>query len=102
MSFAQIEYFIAVAEEGHVGRAALKLRVAQPAVSRQIQKLEDELQAQLFQRTPRGMHLSQAGAVFLAHARNIVGGVDAARRAVRDGAVSDASSQSRAARPNQG
>jgi DNA-binding transcriptional LysR family regulator len=82
VSLAQIEYFVAVAEEGHVGRAARKLHVAQPAVSRQIRKLEDELRAPLFRRTPRGMCLSEAGAVFLGHARDILGGVRAARKAV--------------------
>jgi DNA-binding transcriptional LysR family regulator len=83
VSLAQIEYFVAVAEEGHVGRAARKLRVAQPAVSRQILKLEDELQASLFLRTPRGMRLSEAGMVFLRHAREILGGIRAARNAVQ-------------------
>src|SRR5579871_1705197 len=72
VSLAQIEYFVAVAEEGHVGRAAQKLHVAQPAVSRQIRRLEDELEATLFLRTSRGMRLSEAGAVFLNHARGIL------------------------------
>jgi DNA-binding transcriptional LysR family regulator len=83
VSLAQIEYFVAVAEEGHVGRAASRLRVAQPAVSRQIRRLEDELRAPLFFRTPRGMTLSGAGATFLAHARGILAGIEAARTAVR-------------------
>jgi DNA-binding transcriptional LysR family regulator len=83
MSLAQIEYFMAVAERGHVGRAACDLRVAQPAVSRQIKKLEDELGAALFVRTPRGMKLSGAGEVFLGHARTILGGVRAAREALK-------------------
>jgi DNA-binding transcriptional LysR family regulator len=52
-------------------------------VSRQILKLEDELQAPLFLRTPRGMRLSEAGTVFLRHAREILGGIQAARSAVR-------------------
>jgi DNA-binding transcriptional LysR family regulator len=82
VSLAQIEYFVAVAEERHVGRAAKKLRIAQPAVSRQIRKLEDELKASLFMRTARGMCLSDAGAVFLQHAREILGGIEAARGAV--------------------
>jgi DNA-binding transcriptional LysR family regulator len=82
VSLAQIEYFVAVAEEGHVGRAARTLRVAQPAVSRQIRKLEDELRAPLFLRTPRGMRLSEAGTVFLPHAREILNRVRAARNAV--------------------
>ena len=84
MSLAQIEYFVAVAEEGNVGRAARRLRIAQPAVSRQIRRLEDELRARLFVRTPRGMDLSNAGVTFLDHARTILGGVEAARRAVID------------------
>ncbi|HEY8087283.1 MAG TPA: LysR family transcriptional regulator [Polyangiaceae bacterium] len=87
MSLAQIEYFVAVAEEGHVGRAAFALRIAQPAVSRQIRRLEDELGAALFLRTPRGMRLSRAGEVFLAHARAILRGVRAARDAVRGDAA---------------
>jgi DNA-binding transcriptional LysR family regulator len=83
VSLSQIEYFVAVAEEGHVGRAAEKLRVAQPAVSRQIRKLEDELRSPLFLRTPRGMLLSESGVVFLGHARAILAGVRAARDAVK-------------------
>ena len=98
MSLAQIEYFVAVAEEGHVGRAAHKLRVAQPAVSRQIRKLEDELQAPLFMRTPRGMRLSEAGAVFLSHAREILGGIEDARGAVSRLSVSTCSLRSPASR----
>jgi len=83
VSLAQIRYFVAVAEHGHVGRAADRLHVAQPAVSRQIRSLEDELGARLFVRTPRGMRLSEPGEVFLAHARAILAGVDAATDAIR-------------------
>ncbi|MBV9946602.1 MAG: LysR family transcriptional regulator, partial [Myxococcales bacterium] len=72
-----------VAEEGHVGCAASHLRVAQPAVSRQIRRLEDELGAALFHRTPRGMRLSRAGEVFLSHARGILQRVRAAADDVR-------------------
>jgi DNA-binding transcriptional LysR family regulator len=83
VSLSQIEYFVAVADEGNVGRAARALRVAQPAVSRQILRLEDELGAALFVRTPRGMTLSRAGVVFLRHARDILAGVRAAADDVR-------------------
>jgi LysR family hca operon transcriptional activator len=83
MSLAQIEYFVAVSETGHVGRAAEALRIAQPAVSRQIRNLEDELGARLFVRSARGMQLSEAGDVFLEHARVILAQIDDARRAVQ-------------------
>jgi DNA-binding transcriptional LysR family regulator len=82
VSLAQLEYFVAVAEEQHVGRAARKLHVAQPAVSRQIRLLEDELQVSLFRRTPKGMLLSPAGALFRAHARRILQGVREAKDAM--------------------
>jgi DNA-binding transcriptional LysR family regulator len=83
VSLAQIQYFVAVAEEGHVGRAACALRIAQPAVSRQIRRLEDELGASLFVRTPRGMKLSESGHIFLRHARVILERVRAAGEAIR-------------------
>lgn len=78
VSLSQIRYFVAVAEEGNVGRAALRLHVAQPPVSRQIRALEDEIGAQLFERTPRGMALLPPGRVFLDHARTILAAVDRA------------------------
>jgi DNA-binding transcriptional LysR family regulator len=83
MSLAQVEYFVAVAETSHVGRAATRLHVAQPAVSRQIRNLEDELGTQLFFRTPRGMQLSAHGEEFLGRARTILREVEAARQDFR-------------------
>ena len=83
MSLSQIRYFVAVAEEGHVGRAARRLRLAQPPLSRQIRSLEEELGAPLFARTPRGMRLLPAGATFLEHARAILSRLDDAVDAVR-------------------
>lgn len=84
MSLAQLEYFVAVAEEAHVGRAARRLRISQPPLTRQIRRLEDEVGAPLFERTPRGMRLLPAGERFLAHARRALAEVDAAKRAVED------------------
>jgi DNA-binding transcriptional LysR family regulator len=80
VSLAQIEYFVAVSRTGNVGRAARALHIAQPAVSRQIRRLEDELGTALFVRTPKGMVLSPAGAAFLEHARAILSRVDQAKR----------------------
>ncbi|MEM1417810.1 MAG: LysR family transcriptional regulator [Myxococcota bacterium] len=82
MSLSQIEYFVAIAEEGHMGRAARRLHVSQPPLSRQLRALEDELGARLFARTPRGMRLLPAGEAFLTEARAVLDAVEAARRAV--------------------
>jgi DNA-binding transcriptional LysR family regulator len=82
VSLTQIQSFVAVAEEGHVGRAARRLHLTQPPLSRQILALEDELGARLFERTPRGMRLLPAGEAFLLHARRILAEVEAALEAV--------------------
>ncbi|MBX3250227.1 MAG: LysR family transcriptional regulator [Myxococcales bacterium] len=84
MSLAQLEYFVAVAEEGHIGRAAARLHISQPPLTRQIRSLEDELGAPLFARTPRGMMLLPAGERFLSRAREVLDAVEAARRCVHD------------------
>ena len=72
MELRHLRYFIAVGEEQHYGRAARRLRVAQPALSRQVQDLEEELGFDLFDRLPRGVRLSSAGKLFLEDARGIL------------------------------
>src|SRR5271154_6197916 len=61
----QIRYFAAAARHEHLGRAADELDLSQPALSRSIQKLEEELGVQLFDRTGRGVHLNAAGKILL-------------------------------------
>jgi DNA-binding transcriptional LysR family regulator len=69
MNLKPWEYFIAVAEELHFGKAAAQLHMAQPPLSRQIQQLERELGVQLLERTNRRVKLTPAGEVFLKQAR---------------------------------
>jgi len=84
MELRHLRYFVAVGEEQHYGRAARRLRVAQPALSRQIQDLEEEVDFKLFERLPRGVTLSAAGKLFLEDARRILQEVnEAAARAGR-------------------
>ena len=84
MELRHLRYFVAVGEEQHYGRAAQRLHVAQPALSRQIQDLEEEVGFQLFERLPRGVKLSAGGKLFLEEARRILQQVnEAAARAAR-------------------
>jgi DNA-binding transcriptional LysR family regulator len=73
MELRQLDYFVAVAEELSFTRAATRLRVAQPAVSQQIRRLERELRQQLVDRSGRRIRLTPAGEVFLNHAREALG-----------------------------
>jgi DNA-binding transcriptional LysR family regulator len=83
VSLIQIESFVAVAEEGHVGRAARRLYLTQPPLTRRIRSLEDELGSMLFERTARGMRLSAAGRQLLPHAREILASVARAKSCLR-------------------
>lgn len=67
-----LRYFVCVAEEKNIGRAALRLFISQPPLTRQIQQLEDQLGVQLFKRTNRGVELTDAGQVLYDDARNIL------------------------------
>lgn len=82
-----VRYFTVVAAHGHFGRAAAELRVAQPSLSRQIHRLEQQIGARLLDRTPRGTRLTPAGEAFLPHAEELL------RAADRAGALARAAAQ---------
>ncbi|HEV7868968.1 MAG TPA: LysR family transcriptional regulator, partial [Chthoniobacteraceae bacterium] len=83
MELRHLRYFVAVAESENVTRAAAKLRVAQPAVSRQIRDLEDELGLALLERTAKSVRLTDAGRFFLTEARAVLERVEVAVAQVR-------------------
>lgn len=84
-----VRYFTVVADERHFGRAAAALRIAQPSLSRQIRRLEQQLGARLLDRTPQGSQLTEAGEVFLPHARALLR--SAGQAAARTRAAADPS-----------
>ena len=72
MEMRQLRYFVALAEELNFGRAANRLHISQPPLTRQIQQLEEELGVRLFLRTPKGVELTTAGTLLLEDAANIL------------------------------
>lgn len=84
MELRQIRYFVSVCEAGSLLKASAQLHIAQPALGQHITALEHDLQARLFQRTSRGMLLTDAGQQFLEHARLLLADAERARLAVRE------------------
>lgn len=83
MELRHLRYFVAVAEEENVSRAAMRLHVSQPPLSRQVRDLEDLLGVTLFERTAKSLRLTEAGRFFLNEARAVLARAEEAERAVK-------------------
>lgn len=83
IDFKHLRYFLAVAEERHITRAAEKLGMQQPPLSQRIKEIERQLDVQLFRRKPRGVELTEAGRVFLDNARTMVADYERALQSTR-------------------
>lgn len=83
MELRHLRYFVGVAETENVSRAALRLHVSQPALSRQIRDLEDEIGVGLFERSAKAVRLTEAGRTFLLEARAVIDRANAAIAAAR-------------------
>ncbi|MBC5764978.1 LysR family transcriptional regulator [Ramlibacter albus] len=83
MDLRQLRYFVAVAEEGHITRAAARLGIQQPPLSQQVRALETDLGAQLFRRHPKGVALTTAGEALLADAKRLLQDTDAVVARIR-------------------
>lgn len=82
MDFKRIQHFVHAAEAGSISSAASKLHIVQPALSQSIQRLETELNVTLFERSRRGIKLTQSGEVFLHHAYGILNQYNRAKEAI--------------------
>jgi DNA-binding transcriptional LysR family regulator len=83
MELRHLRYFVAVADMENVSRAALKLHVSQPGLSRQVRDLEDEIGFQLFERGAKSLRLTEAGKVFLVEARAVLARAEEAVKKAR-------------------
>ena len=83
MELRHLRYFVAVADEGTIARAAARLGIAHSPLARRVHDLEQELGVTLFERLPRGLRLTAAGACFLADARRVLADASAAVERVR-------------------
>jgi DNA-binding transcriptional LysR family regulator len=83
MEIRQLRYFLAVAEELHFSRAAARLHIAQPPLSQQIRRLEEDLEAKLFHRTNRSVRLTAAGEVLLREVQPLLANLDKAKMLAR-------------------
>src|SRR6202021_72206 len=79
MEFHQLRYVCAIADTGNFSRAAERCKIAQPSLSQQILKLEEELGVKLFDRLGRSIRLTEAGRIFIPQARSILEQMELAR-----------------------
>ena len=90
MDFQRLQYFMQTVHSGNISRAAEKLHIAQPSLSVQLQKLEDEVGGRLFERTSRGVVLTNLGRILYRHTERLLQRVDDMKEDLRSGVSGDA------------